>query len=66
MDAKLVLVIVEGGLSTLTLAYDRIKNKVPIVIVNNTGGIANIIAYAYDSFKPGDSLVSTIGGGYIT
>ena len=49
LDVKLVGVVIDGGLYTLQLAHAHIKRKSPIVIVNNSGRMANILAYAYNA-----------------
>ena len=46
---KLVGVIIGGGQHTLQLAHAHIKRKSPIVIVNNSGRVANILAFAYNA-----------------
>ena len=47
MDVKLVSVVVEGGGDTLQIVLSNIKRNVPTVIINNSGKISDILAYAF-------------------
>ena len=49
MDVKVCTIMVEGGPDALSLAYNNIKRGTPLVVVNDSGRIADAIAYAYKS-----------------
>ncbi len=47
VDLKLCYVFVEGGPDALELARKCTLNGAPLVIVNNSGRVADVISYAY-------------------
>ena len=46
-EVPVVSMVIEGDYQTAKLVVDLIKAHVPVVILRGTGGIADIIAYAY-------------------
>ncbi|XP_063677465.1 transient receptor potential cation channel subfamily M member-like 2 isoform X3 [Bolinopsis microptera] len=44
--SNLITILIEGGLSSLIEAGERVKNKIPIVVMNGTGRAADLIGNA--------------------
>ena len=49
MDAKLCCIVVHGGRDTLYQVMMTIRRKTPVIIVNKSGPVANILAYAFEN-----------------
>ena len=45
----------EGGSDALSMAYQNIKRGTPMVVVNNSGRMADAIAFTYTSSEPEDA-----------
>ncbi|XP_054160848.1 transient receptor potential cation channel subfamily M member-like 2 [Oppia nitens] len=46
-EVPVVSILIEGDCQTVKLVVDLIKRHIPVVILRGTGGIADIIAFAY-------------------
>ncbi len=52
VDVKLCGVLVEGGRDALALAYNNIKRNIPLVVINNSGRVSDVICFAYMNTEP--------------
>ncbi len=51
MDVKLCGVIIGGGQYSLEMAKVNVQRDSPIVVFKNSGGVANILAYAFENMN---------------
>jgi len=58
--APVVVVLVGGGYESLKAACQRLESKVPVVVVNDTGPAANLIAETYKKFITARNKGSTV------
>lgn len=46
-----VSVVIQGGLESAQLVYSHIQRKIPVVILRGSGGLADILAFAYTEIR---------------
>ena len=59
MDVKLVCIVVEGDQQSLSMVRSNIQRRVPVIIINNSGRVANILAYAFNNADQSNSSQGT-------
>lgn len=47
----MVCVLVRGTPGTIELVYQKIKQKIAVVVFKGSGSVADIIAFAYEEIK---------------
>ena len=47
----MVSILVEGDVESLAMVHSNIQRKVPVILINKTGGIADILAFAYENWE---------------
>uniref|UniRef100_T1IZ08 Uncharacterized protein n=1 Tax=Strigamia maritima TaxID=126957 RepID=T1IZ08_STRMM len=50
-EIPVVGLLVQGGFSSLKLALELLKREIPILVLKESGGSADFIAYAYEEIK---------------
>ncbi|EGD82042.1 ADP-ribose pyrophosphatase [Salpingoeca rosetta] len=61
-QASIISIVIQGGVGTLDTAFNAVKERTPLVVVNHSGGAADVIAYAYYLFHGEGSEHSSLSG----
>ena len=59
-DVPVVVLVVEGGYTTLLTAFKAIETKTPVLVLAGSGRAADFIASAYENYEK--QSVQTVNG----
>ncbi|XP_076316396.1 transient receptor potential cation channel subfamily M member-like 2 isoform X3 [Tachypleus tridentatus] len=50
-EVPVVAILIQGGYDCVRFVLDHLKKQFPVVIIRGSGGLADLLAYAYSEFK---------------
>ncbi|XP_022251000.1 protein ced-11-like isoform X2 [Limulus polyphemus] len=50
-EVPVVAILIQGGYDSVRFILDHLKKQFPVVVIRGSGGLADLLAYAYSEFK---------------